>query len=216
MPSQLKYEDELDFLIATTVIDAKQLAKGVNTVMRGEYSLYPLTVSVVELDREKICTNDINAIRAPVKPKIVVPAHIILEAHMTLEVLIGLVGCKPRRLISCFSRMYAIVHNAGDAMALMTKIININEETTTEKSKELLTGFAVDTGSACLFYVEGPRDGNILIIWEMTEDFYPRVKPIYSSSSRYFSRIYAGIYHVFIVLPKFPFLMPSFVFCRFN
>lgn len=211
MPSQFELEEELDFVIATTEIDARQLARGVNTVVRGEYSLYPLTVSVLELDREKICTNDINAIRAPVRPKIAVPAHIILEAHMTLEVSIGVVGCKPRRLTSCFSRMYAILHNADDAKALVRKITEINDETTTKRSKELLTGFAVDTGSACLFYVEGPRDGNILIIWEMTEDFYPRVKPLYSSSARYFSRIYGGNLPRFNVLPKFPFSV-AFIF----
>lgn len=203
MPTEFENVEEIDFLIATTEIDAKQLARGFNAFVRGEYSLSPLTVSVVELNREKICTNDINAIRAAVTPKIVVPAHLILEAHMTLEVSIGIVGCKPRRLISCFSRLYAILHNEDDVMALVTKITQINEKTTARRSNELLTGFAVDTGSACLIYVEGPRDGNILIIWEMTEDFYPRVKPLYSSSARYFSRIYSGKYldicHTFIV-----------------
>lgn len=209
MPEKFEYTEELDFLIATTEINAIQLAKGFNTVVRGEYSLYPLTATVVELNRKKTCTNDINAIRAPVEPNIVVPAHIILNAHMSLEVSIGVVGCKPRRLISCFSRLFAILYNEGDAMALVTEIKRINEETTVKRSNELLTGFAVDTGSACLLYVEGPRDGNILIIWQMTEDFYPRVKPLYSSSARYFSRIYTGkyfgIYHDHNVLPSFHF-----------
>ncbi|XP_026318812.1 uncharacterized protein LOC113229440 isoform X2 [Hyposmocoma kahamanoa] len=203
VPTSFEFTEELDFLIATTNIDAKQLARGYNTVVRGEYSLNPLTVSVVELNRQRFCTNDINAIRASVRPNIVVPAHVILEAHMTLEVSIGIVGCKPCRPINCFSRLYAILHNVNDAMALVTKITQINEETTVIRSNELLTGFAVDTGSACLLYVEGLRDGNILIIWQMTEDFYPRVKPLYSSSARYFSRIYADLIEIaipFVVL----------------
>lgn len=192
MPTKFEYEEELDILIATTEIDAKHLAKGDNAVVRGEYSLYPVTKSVVPLNREKICTNDINAVRAPLTPKIVVPAHVILEAHMTLEVSMGIVGCKPRRLRNCFSRMYAILNNTNDIMALVSKIIQINDEATSKRTNELLTGFAIDTGSACLFYLEGLRDGNILTIWQMTEDFYPRMKPLYSSSARYFSRIYAG------------------------
>lgn len=139
------------------------------------------------------------------RPKIVVPAHIILEAHMTLEVSIGIVGCKPRRLTSCYSRMYAILDNVDDAMALVTNITQLNEESTVARNNELLTGFAIDTGSACLVYVEGLRDGNILKIWELTEDLYPRAKPLYSSSARYFSRIYAGKclgYYAFVVLPN--------------
>lgn len=193
MPTSFEYTDEEDFLIATTNIDAKQLARSCNFVVRGEYSLYPLTVSVVEQNRQKFCTNDINAIRAPVRPNIVVPAHVILKSHMTLEVSVGIVGCKHRRPKHSFSRMYAILHNVQDAMVLVSKITQINNQTTVTRSNELLTGFAIDTGSACLLFVEGPRDGSILIIWQMTEDYYPRVKPLYSTSARYFSRIYAGI-----------------------
>lgn len=186
--------EDLDPLIAVTKIDARQLAKCLQSFIRGEYPLFPPPTSIADnLNREAICTNDINAIRAPVVPKLVIPSHVILHAQMTLEASMGIVGCKPRRLKHSFSRMFALISDSESAMTLLQYVIEMNEELCREKEQHLLlSGFAIDAGDTVIFFLEGPRDGYILKVWGMTEDLYPKIKPVFSSSARYGSRIYSG------------------------
>lgn len=164
-----------------------------NSFIRGEYPLYPPITAVKNLEREGVCTNDINAIRAPVEPDFVVPPDVVLLAQMTLEVSLGLVGCKSRQQIQCFSRMFCLIEEPGAITSIIRYITSINVDILeTDKRDDLLTGFALDTGDVALLFVEGPKDGNILHVWDMTEDFYPIVKPLFSCSVRYSSRIYPG------------------------
>ncbi|XP_063826387.1 uncharacterized protein LOC135075860 [Ostrinia nubilalis] len=183
--------EDLDFLIAVTKIDGRCFSRGVNKFLRGEYPLFPPVPSVVNLEREGICTNDINLIRAPLTPNLVVPPHMILQAQMTLEVSMGLVGCKPKKRSDTFSRLYSVVHDSESIIAILKQITEINEEILQSEEKEnLLTGFSLDAGNIVLLYVEGPSDHYILKVWEMTEDLYPKVKPVFSTSARYPSRLY--------------------------
>lgn len=184
--------EDTDILIAVTHIDARSLAKGLNGLVRGDYPLFPPRVAIENMEREGICTNDINAIRAPLRPRLYVPPDVILNAQMNLEVSMGLVGCKAKRLVPSFSRLYCLIDDSEIIMAILRKVTGINDEIAVAQSGGLLTGFAIDTGSNVFFFIEGPRDGKILEIWEMTEDFYPKLKPVFSSSVRYSSRIYPG------------------------
>lgn len=176
-----------------TQIDARSLAKCTNGLVRGDYPLYPPRQSIEKFEREGICTNDINAIRASLRPRLYVPSDVVLNAQMNLEVSIGLVGCKPKKLTPSFSRLYCLINDPEIIMAMLKKVTAINDKIAiVGQLGGLLTGFAIDTGDVILFFIEGPRDGKILEIWEMTEDFYPKLKPVFSSSVRYSSRIYPG------------------------
>lgn len=186
---------ELDFLIAVTRIHAKKLAKSMNSFITGEYPLYPPFTLVRALGREGYCTNDINAIRTSVEPDVVVKPDVVLLAQMTLEVSIGLVGCTLRQQSQCFSRMFCLISDSEAIISLLRYITTINEDIAkTEKRDEMLTGFAVDTGNVAVLFLEGLKDGHILHVWDMTEDFYPNVKPYFSCSAKYSSRIYPGTY----------------------
>lgn len=192
VPTNLVNE-ELDILIAVTKIDARTLCERSNGFLKGEYPLYPPKSYAASLGRESLCTNDINSIRATMKPNLIVPASVILEAQMTLEVSIGIVGCRSRRSTPSYSRMFSIISDSDAVMFLLKQIAEINNYILgTSKKDDLLTGFALDTGDKVVLFLEGPRDGHILRIWEMTEDFYPKVKPIFSTSSKYSLRIYPG------------------------
>ncbi|KAF9423598.1 hypothetical protein HW555_001153 [Spodoptera exigua] len=185
MPNQ-----EVDILIAQTKIDSRALKK-VNAVVKGEFSLFPPETYIVPLEREGICTNDINAIRAKVKPEFVIQPSKVLEAQMTLEVSFGLVGCKPHPTNLRYSRLYCLISDHNAIMAILRHITEINELLLLSGHRlGLLTGFALDTGDTVILYVEGPKDGNILRVWERTEDFYPTVKPLFSTSSNYIGRLY--------------------------
>lgn len=185
--------EELDILIAETHIDAKSLAKGINAFLSGEFPMYPPRVKVKPLGREVYCTNDINHIRMPMEPDLVVQPEAILQAQMSLEVSMGVVGCKTRKLTKCFSRIFCLIRDSDAVMVILRCIQEINEEINLlEKKDDFLSGFAIDTGSVVVLYVEGPRECHILRIWEMTEDFYPKVKPVFSCSDRYSTRIYPG------------------------
>lgn len=156
--------------------------------------MFPPTPRVVDLERDGICTNDINLIKAPVTPNVVVPPYVVLQAQMTLEVSMGFVGCKPKKITHSFSRLYSIIHETESIIAILKQITEINEQILHSEEKDnLLTGFTLDEGSLVLLYVEGPSDGHILKLWDMTEDLYPEVKPVFSSSARYQSRIYPGV-----------------------
>lgn len=166
-----------------------------NSFITGEYPLYPPFTSVRALGREGYCTNDINAIRTSVEPDVVVKPDVVLLAQMTLEVSIGLVGCTLRQQSQCFSRMFCLISDSEAIISLLRYITTINEDIAkTEKRDEMLTGFAVDTGNVAVLFLEGLKDGHILHVWDMTEDFYPNVKPYFSCSAKYSSRIYPGIY----------------------
>ncbi|XP_037296232.1 uncharacterized protein LOC115442659 isoform X2 [Manduca sexta] len=191
MPPKLNVNTDIDMLIAVVKIDSKILAKGTNGFISGEYPIFPPRTGVVPLSREGVCTNDINYIRAPVRPQLVVPPSVILEAQMTLEVSIGLVGCKPPRLTPCFSRLYSLISVSNAIIAVLKQIAEINEHILLDgKREDLLTGFALDSGDVVVLFLEGPKDGKILQVWDMMADFYPKVKPIFSSSARYPTRIY--------------------------
>ncbi|CAH2235284.1 jg8271 [Pararge aegeria aegeria] len=78
--------------IAVTKIDASSLAKETNGIIRGEFCLYPVNVSVTDRSREDSCTNDINGIKKSIKPDIIIQPSEILQAQMTLEVSIEMLS----------------------------------------------------------------------------------------------------------------------------
>lgn len=161
--------------------------------MKGEFPLYPPDLSVMPLEREEVCTNDINAIRAKIKPDFIIQPSVILQVQMTLEVSLGIVGGKPKTNAMRYSRLYCLVSNRADIMALLREITEINESVMQTGNKAgLLTGFGLDTGDTVILYVEGPREGNILRVQEKAEEFYPSVKPIFSTSAKYSCRLYPG------------------------
>ncbi|CAH0587005.1 unnamed protein product [Chrysodeixis includens] len=189
MPPPLPNQDT-DIFIARTKIDVKSLSK-INGFVRGEFPLYPPKRSVVKLDREEICTNDINAVRAKVLPELFIQPGNILQAQMTLEVSIGLAGCKPHNIPQRYSRLYCLISNPEIIMTILRLITQINETVLqTGNTDGLLTGFGLDTGDTVFLYVEGPKDGRILKVWELTEDFYPHVRPIFCTAAKYLSRLY--------------------------
>ncbi|XP_052755338.1 uncharacterized protein LOC113509869 [Galleria mellonella] len=189
-PPKLPNEDT-DVLIAVTKIDGRSLAKRTNEFISGEYPLYPPTTSIGNLERKDLCTNDINAIRAPIKTNLIVPSYLVLQAQMTLGVSLGLVGCRPKTLALSFLRLFAIIVETESVMAMLKEISTINDELIATSKKDMaLTGFALDVGDAIIFYLEGPTDGDILKVWEMTQNLYPNMKPIFSSSAKYSTRIY--------------------------
>lgn len=197
-PITVKEENE-DVTLAVCKIDLQPLATGSNGLIRGDFSLEGPTVSLAPLGREALCTNDFNATKSNLVPELVVQPYILLESSMFLEVSIGLVGCKPRDMIKSFSRFFCIIKESDYVMTLLAKITDINEYLIAcEKKDDLLTGFALDTGNEVFVYLEGPRDAQILHVWELTEDFYPSVRPLFSTSSRYGTRIYPGRCNLFI------------------
>ncbi|KAJ8723366.1 hypothetical protein PYW08_003278 [Mythimna loreyi] len=179
---------DVDILIAQTKIDARALTK-INGCVKAEFPLYPPEISAMTLEREEVCTNDVNAIKAKVKPDLIIQPSVILQAQMTLEVSLGLVGCKPKTNTVRYSRMYCLINDRNAIMSLLHEIIEINE-TMVDNKAGLLTGFGLDTGDTVLLYVEGPREGCILRVWEKSEEFYPSVKPIFSTSAKYSCRLY--------------------------
>lgn len=186
----------MDILIAQTKIDARALTK-VNAFIREEYPLYPPQVSVAKLEREAICTNDINSVRAKVIPELVIQPGVVLEAQMTLEVSMGLVGCKPPKVSQSYSRLYCLISDPDAIMTVLRLISETNESILLHGDREgLLTGFGLDTGATVMLYVEGPKDGQILRVWGMTQDFYPDVKPVFSTSAKYRCRLYPGEFSV--------------------
>nr|XP_021197027.2 uncharacterized protein LOC110381143 isoform X1 [Helicoverpa armigera] len=181
---------DADILIAQTRIDARALTK-INGTLNGEFPLYPPETYLVPLEREGICTNDINAVRAKVQPNLVIQPSVILEAQMTLELSMGLVGCKPPQLTQRYSRLFCLISDAAAIMTILRQITEINENVLISGSREgLLTGFGLDTGDTVMLYVEGPKEGQILRVWERTEDFHPIVKPVFSTSAKYRARLY--------------------------
>lgn len=140
-----------------------------------------------------MCTNDINHIKAGTTPYLVVPQYVVLQAQMNVEASIGLVGCKSKRLADSFSRLFCLIRDTESIMAILRIITEINEELLqADMNDYALTGFTLDTGNLVVFYVEGPSDREILRVWEMTGDFYPAAKPVFSTSARYSSRLYPG------------------------
>ncbi|XP_059050007.1 uncharacterized protein LOC131845011 isoform X2 [Achroia grisella] len=189
-PPKLPNEDT-DILIAVTKIDGRKLATGTNEFISGEYPLYPPSASTANLGREELCTNDINAIGVAIKPDFIVPSYLVLQAQMTLGVSLGLVGCRPKGLALSFSRLFALIDDTESVMVMLREISKMNDELIASSKRDIvLTGFALDVGDQVIFYLEGPTDGALLKIWEMTQDFYPTVKPVFSSSAKYSTRIY--------------------------
>ncbi|KAJ8723367.1 hypothetical protein PYW08_003279 [Mythimna loreyi] len=186
-------KQDKDILIAQTRIDAKALTR-INGSVKGEFPLYPPEKSVMKLEREEICTNDVNAIRAKVKPDLIIQPGVILQAQMTIEVSLGVVGCIPQTMAVRYSRMYCLINDSNVTMKLLREITEINKSVTQTESKAgLLTGFLLDTGDTVMLYVEGPKDGHILHFWEKTEEFFPIVKPIFSTSDQYSCRLYPDL-----------------------
>ncbi|XP_064072379.1 uncharacterized protein LOC113400951 [Vanessa tameamea] len=180
-----------DILIAVTKIDASIIAKKTSTVISGEFSLYPPQISRHKLGRMGISTNDINAVRIPEAPDIIIQPSIILDAHMTMDISIGLVGCKPREIIPSYSRMYCSTHNKDAVKIILNEINEVNEKYhNTDNVNNILTGFAIDTCDIVIFYIEGEKNGPISRIWEVTGRFYPTIKPVFSCSEQYLDRIY--------------------------
>ncbi|XP_037875165.1 uncharacterized protein LOC110386325 [Bombyx mori] len=208
IPPKKRNNDD-DVLIACTRIDAQLLAKTSNNFIKGEYSLYPPTTSVVESKREDLCTNDVNAVKRTLKPTLLVPPSLVLEAQMTLDVSIGVVGCQPRKLTECFSRLFALTCNNNAIESALKIITEVNElAVATGQRDQLLTGFVLDSGDTVLLFVEGPRYGKILYVWEMTDEFSSEMKVIYSSSARYSARIYEEMLTVAVPFPVMKMFVP--------
>lgn len=55
----------------------------------------------------------------------------------------------------------------------------------------VLTGWLVDTGDVALLYVEGPRDRQMMSVFEHTGD-YKSVKTVYATAAKFSSRLYPG------------------------
>lgn len=66
----------------------------------------------------------------------------------------------------------------------------------------LVTVFALDARKTAIFFVEGHKDGSILKVWESAADYYPTMKPLFSTTDSYFARVYPGmyIYHFIIII----------------
>ncbi|XP_045485401.1 uncharacterized protein LOC110999905 isoform X1 [Pieris rapae] len=185
----------LDIPIAIAKLDTSPLSKGVSACVREECSLFPPQVGVHTLDREDICTNDTNGIGNCSNPEVIIiqPA-IILDAQMTLEVSIGFVGCKPRGFGLSFSRLFCIVSDSNAVLTIVRKITEINDQVLADSARDnLLTGFAVDAGDRAVLCVEGRRHGSILRVWHLAQNFYSRIKMLFSTSSNYASRLYPDL-----------------------
>lgn len=185
-----------DFLIAACKINIQTLAKGTNGFVRGEFTLNPPENKIVEPSRSPICTNDYNIIWTKYEQEHVLQPFVILEAQMTMEVSIGLVGCNYQKLTGCFSRLYCMLNDSDAVIAVFRAITEINQTIGNSNAKEkLLTGWAIDTGDWVYLFIEGPQDGPILSVWEMTDDYRHNVKTFFSTAARYSNRLYAGKYN---------------------
>ncbi|XP_063534751.1 uncharacterized protein LOC134744767 [Cydia strobilella] len=185
---------ETDFIIAETKINARSLGKGVSGVVQGEYALLPPNFTVKRLGRQAFCTNDQNGINLPVNPEQIVPSYVVLDAQMTLEVRMGYAGCRPQRLDKSYSRMICLISDQWLIRELSILITDLNRDfESTKESDDFLSGFAIDTGDTVIFYIEGPKDGVILQLWEKTGDYYPHSNPLFSSSAKYASRVYPDL-----------------------
>ncbi|KAG7298691.1 hypothetical protein JYU34_017098 [Plutella xylostella] len=181
-----------DVIIAVCSVDASSLARGDNAVVRGEYFLNPPIIDD-SLHQAALCTNanDVNGIKAPA---LAVPAHIILEAQMTLEVSIAFVGCKPPQLTGGFSRFFCLSKDSNAIISLGLKMKEINTKLAAEdKEDQLLTGFVCCTGRAYFMFLEGPKDGEILQIWTITEEHRERIQTFFSTDATYTTRIYPDL-----------------------
>ncbi|XP_047990194.1 uncharacterized protein LOC125229408 [Leguminivora glycinivorella] len=193
VPPSFKHH-ETDLIIAKTKINARSLGKGVSGVVQGEFALLPPNFAVKSLGRQALCSNDQNGINLPVYPEQIVPSYVILDAQMTLEVRMGYSGCRPQKLEKSYSRMICLISDQWLIMELLMLVADINRELDNNKeSDEYLSGFAIDTGDTVIFYVEGPKDGVILQLWERTGDYYPHTNPLFSSSAKYASRVYPDL-----------------------
>lgn len=119
---------EPDIIIAHCKINLKSLSKGISGFVNGEYALYPPKSSIVPSCRELFCTNDVNSIKGSVKPEFIIPISVVLEAQMTLEASLGLVGCTHRKLQSAFSRLYSSITDNDAAMSILSLVTNINDD----------------------------------------------------------------------------------------
>ncbi|XP_050348946.1 uncharacterized protein LOC126772586 [Nymphalis io] len=190
LPSNITSNDE-DILIAVTKIDASAISKRNSTIISGDFSLYPPQISRNKLGRMYTSTNDINAVRITEVPDILIQPSVILDAHMTMDVSLGLVGCTPREFVPSYSRMYCSTRDPDAIKVILDEIIEVSEKIhNTDDIANILTGFAIDTGDMVIFYVEGEKNGPISRIWDVTSRFYPIIKPVFSCSEQYLDRIY--------------------------
>ncbi|XP_052741091.1 uncharacterized protein LOC112057926 [Bicyclus anynana] len=182
-----------EVVIAVTKIDASSLAKQTNGFVRGEFCVYPLKSSLVDKDRKDNCTNDVNGIKQPIEPDAIIQPSVILKAQMTLDASIGVVGCRPHRLTRRYLRFYCCARDSQASNSLLQKILEINRNAVaSEDINDLLTGFALDTIDEIVFYVEGQKDGPILIVATLSES-YPEMSSLYSCSDLHVDRIYTDM-----------------------
>lgn len=168
--------------------------KGNNELIRGEFPLFPPKVSVNYGSRKSCCTNYMNAIGLEVKPDVVIQSSVVLQAQMTIETTIGLVGCKAKNLVQGYSRLYCQTCNSQAVNAILTEISRINEHSMTSNDlNSILTGFVLDTRDEIIFYIEGPKNGEILKIWEIVKAFYTKVLVHFSCSEQHLDRIYPSM-----------------------
>lgn len=135
-----------------------------------------------------------NAIGLEVKPDVVIQSSVVLQAQMTIETTIGLVGCKAKNLVQGYSRLYCQTCNSQAVNAILTEISRINEHSMTSNDlNSILTGFVLDTRDEIIFYIEGPKNGEILKIWEIVKAFYTKVLVHFSCSEQHLDRIYPSM-----------------------
>ncbi|KPJ19867.1 hypothetical protein RR48_07466 [Papilio machaon] len=181
----MNVNNEEDILIAGTRIDVRELSKGSNKVISGEFSLYPEHTDISNLRSD--CTNYINDICSMQKNKNGFQPHIVLDSQMMLELSIGLLGCEIH-LWKSYSRLYALAKSAKVAYDVLENIEELNQRT---RSKEhYLTGFYLDTGDKHFIFIEGEKNKDIIKLWEEIEDYYPNVICNFSSSDTFLERIY--------------------------
>ncbi|KPJ04300.1 hypothetical protein RR46_01584 [Papilio xuthus] len=183
--SSLNINNEEDILIAGTRIDVRELSKGSNKVISGEFSLYPEQTEILNLKSD--CTNYINDICSMQKNKFGFQPNIVFNSQMMLQLSVGLVGCEIN-LLKYFSRLYALAKSAKVAYDVLENIEELNQRI---RSKEYyLTGFYLDTGDKHFIFVEGEKNKDIIKLWEEIESYYPNVRCNFSSSDTYLERIY--------------------------
>ncbi|XP_013133166.1 PREDICTED: uncharacterized protein LOC106099243 isoform X2 [Papilio polytes] len=180
----LNIDIEDDLFIASTRIDVRELSKGSNKVISGEFSLYPEQTEFLNLKSD--CTNYVNDISMH-KNKIGFQPHVVFNSQMMLELSVGLLGCEIS-LSKCFSRLYVLVENAKVACDVLENIEEINQVIHTKEN--YLTGFYLDTGDKQFIFVEGEKNKDIVKLWEEIESYSSNVKCNFSSSDTYLERIY--------------------------
>ncbi|XP_041979891.1 uncharacterized protein LOC121733642 [Aricia agestis] len=182
-----------DIPIGVTKIDASQLAKGPNCAIKGEYFVNPFVEKIeYKLESEEEINQTDNKVPRIVTRMPTVPSFIVLKANMSLDVTIGVAGCRPKPK-TVYSRLYCLISNSDVSKCFTKRVSATNENIALTGSKEeSLTGFSVDVGDHAIVYVEGPQKGPIGDIVKFSFNF-PEMKVLFSMEDKYSTRLYPEI-----------------------